>query len=691
MPNVTRSSERQDVALVCRSQPISSVDSAARTAKVTWTAGAQVKRYDWWRDRAYIEELSQEPGAARMERLQSGSAPLLDTHSTWSLGAVLGVVDSATPPDEGAEATVRFSKRSEVEPIYQDVLDGIIANVSVGARIHRLEMIAPGVEGNEDWIYRAVDWEPIEISLVPIGADPGAVVRSDDGAVKHPPGFSCEVITVMPADAPAPAASTRTAAAVQPTMKGSTMPGAATSAALNNATVQQSATQQNPGAPSAPDQAAIQRAADEAVAAERARAAAIRVSVRASGLGDAENLIAGYIERGVAIDAVNSDLLERMAQRSAASSVQGQRIETVQDETVVRREAMTVAIAHRVAPGAVQLTDAARQYRGMSLRELSREGLEAVGISTRGMSPMELAGAALGLSQRGAHSTTDLPIIFGNVISRTMREAYQGAPRTFTTWARRGVLSDFRPVTRASFDAAVKFEKVSQNGEYKYGKLVDDGEVIQLATYGKIVAFTRQMIINDDLSALQRLPQFFGRAAADMESDTVYGILTGNPKMSDGKEVFHSAHGNLAATGGAISLDTLSAGRASMRKQKAPGGSLLNIAPRTLLVPAALETLAYQMTSPNYQPTQAGQLNPFAGTLQPVVEARLDDVSTTAWYLLADGSQIDTVEFAYLDGEEGLFIEQNIDFDVEGVKVKGRIDFAAKAIDFRGMHKNPGA
>ena len=97
----------------------------------------------------------------------------------------------------------------------------------------------------------------------------------------------------------------------------------------------------------------------------------------------------------------------------------------------------------------------------------------------------------------------------------------------------------------ASFDGAVRFERVNESGEYKYGSLMEGGETYQLGTFGKIVAFTRQMIINDDLSALERLPMLFGNAAADLESDIVYGILTANPKMSDGIAVFDAKHNNV--------------------------------------------------------------------------------------------------------------------------------------------------
>lgn len=668
-----------DMPLCTRVMPVESADAERRTIRARWTAGARVLRYDWYRERSYMEELSTAPGHVRMQRLQSGTAPFLNSHSTWGLSSVLGVIESADESD----ATIRFSKRADVEPYYQDVIDKILRNVSVGARIHRMEMIAPGTEGNEQWIYRAIDWEPYEISLVPVGADPNAVIRSEGGRpAANEQLFPCEFIER--------AGSTTEAAASVTQGETMTHPNPAAATGQTDTTTERS---QQPGGQPAPAAApATPDAAETARAQERQRVRDIREAVRAAGLDGADELIDGYVDRGLVIDAVRADVLRRLAERSDATVVRSQggvRIETTQDETEVRREAMTVAVVHRVNPR-TELTEAARQFRGMSLRELCREALEHAGVVTRGMSPNELAGTALGLTQRGGyHATGDLPLIFGSVIARTMRDSYTNAPKTFERWARRGVLTDFRPVTRAAFDAAVKFERIGQSGEYKYGELMEGGEVIQLGTYGKAVAFTRHMIINDDLSALQRLPQFFGRAAADMESDLVYDILTSNPKMGDGKALFHAEHKNLG-TGAPIGIDSLSEARAGLRTQKSPAGGTLNLLPKFLLVPAALETIAGQYTSNAYTPTQATQQNPFANALEPIVEARLDAASAKAWYLAADPSQIDTVEYCYLDGEEGLYTEQHIDFDVDGVKVKGRIDFAAKAVDFRGLWRNSG-
>ena len=75
----------------------------------------------------------------------------------------------------------------------------------------------------------------------------------------------------------------------------------------------------------------------------------------------------------------------------------------------------------------------------------------------------------------------------------------------------------------------------------------------------------------------------------------------------------------------------------------------------------------------------------------PIVEPRLDAVASvgdTNWYTAADPSSIDTIEYCYLEGQQGVYIETRQGFEVDGVEIKARLDFAAAAIDFRGLQKN---
>jgi hypothetical protein len=163
---------------------VGAVTEETRSVELIFTTGADVMRYDWDTGRRYIERLSLDPKHVRLERLNAG-APLLDSHSAYSIASQIGVVEDGTAKLAAKEgrATVRFSKRADVEPFYQDVRDKIIRNVSVGYRVHRFEETA----GKGEMPVRlATDWEPYEISMVPMGADTGARVRSSRDVPTNP-------------------------------------------------------------------------------------------------------------------------------------------------------------------------------------------------------------------------------------------------------------------------------------------------------------------------------------------------------------------------------------------------------------------------------------------------------------------------------------------------------------------------
>ena len=66
-------------------------------------------------------------------------------------------------------------------------------------------------------------------------------------------------------------------------------------------------------------------------------------------------------------------------------------------------------------------------------------------------------------------------------------------------------------------------------------------------------------------------------------------------------------------------------------------------------------------------------------------------ITGNSWHLAATPTLVDTIEYAYLEGEEGLFTETRQGFEVDGLQIKARHVFAAKAIDWRGLYKNAGA
>jgi hypothetical protein len=160
--------------------------------------------------------------------------------------------------------------------------------------------------------------------------------------------------------------------------------------------------------------------------------------------------------------------------------------------------------------------------------------------------------------------------------------------------------------------------------------------------------------------------------------------------MRDGVALFHATHNNLAGSNSAINITSLGAGRAAIRKQKGLDAAMtLNLAPRFLIVGPDLETIAQQQTSAEYVPDVPGNVNPFKGTLTPVVDAQI--TSATNWFLATDPNLGNTVEYSFLEGQEGVYTEQRVGFEVDGIEIKARLDFAAKALDWRGLYKNNGA
>lgn len=155
-----------------------SFDEEANTIEVVFTTGATVRRASW-REGEFDEELIVTAQSVRLDRLNAG-APFLDTHDSYSLGGVIGSVvpGTARVADGQGLATIRLSRRAETEGVVSDIRDGIINNVSVGYRTHRVEIQE---RDGAVPLHRAIDWEPYEISAVPIPADPGAQVRSADG------------------------------------------------------------------------------------------------------------------------------------------------------------------------------------------------------------------------------------------------------------------------------------------------------------------------------------------------------------------------------------------------------------------------------------------------------------------------------------------------------------------------------
>ncbi|WP_312139920.1 prohead protease/major capsid protein fusion protein [Stutzerimonas nitrititolerans] len=640
-----------------------SVDIEQRTAELTWTTGAKGRRWSWDVG-SYMEELEVSEKAVRLERLNNG-APLLNAHSAYDLDDVIGVVERAWIEGNEGKAIVRFSQREEAEAIFRDVKDGILRNISVGYAVHRYEV----AEEEDDKLptYIARDWEPMELSLVPIGFDDGAKIRSAKTPAEYPgQRFNTQFEIREAEQAPEQPAAVATETQEENEMTDETR--------------------------AAEDQS------QAAIEAERKRCLTIRSMAKKVGIADefADDLIA----RGISSNEASAAMIDKLAERQAADqpntrSAQPTLVTSGVDASVVaaKRGAMQNALLARCNPG-IKLEDNAREFRGMRLIDMARESVELAGGNARGMTPQEIARAALGCDRTavraaGMHTTSDFPILLGSTVNRTLRDSYALAPQTWRPLGRQTTVSDFREVSRVALGDIAALEKVNEHGEYKYGTLSEEGAPLKVGKFGKIIAITWESIVNDDLSAMTRIPQALGAAAAQTESDVVWNLLLGNPTFIDGETVYSTAHGNVSASGGAINTTTLAAARAAMRKQKSKAGHFLNLGPEYLVVGPDKELEAYQFTSSNYVPAKNADINDSRNaSLQVIVDAR---ITGNQWYLFAAPGLVDTFEYAYLEGEQGVFTETREGFEVDGMEIKARLVFGAAWIDYRGAYKNAGA
>ncbi|WP_390624391.1 prohead protease/major capsid protein fusion protein [Iodidimonas nitroreducens] len=539
--------------------------------------------------------------------------------------------------------------------------------------MHRFqEIVVPG----ERRSLLAVDWEPWEISLVPIPADPGAQIRDNSANSQAVP---CTIISRSTEQS-----QTHKDDIAMPNNYGHTGPESDQMRATD-APASVSTSIPDMGRRSQENQLTEQTE----MAASCVTVAAIRAACRNAGL-TADNAM-DIIERheNTALDhtALMAEIGRRFAERDTPAQTVS-RVSVTRDEAVTRRSAMTDAILCRMAPASNTITDAARDYRGMSLMRLAEETLLRENVRVRGMSPVELA-------ERALHSSSDFPNILSNVLNKRLRQAYEESQPSYRLWARRAPNApDFKPIDVVQMSAMPDLLRTNEAGEFKYGTASDGKISYSVLTYGRILGVTRQTLVNDDLRALDRLTTGYAAAAARLENRTVYAQLAGSGTYGGG-DLFTTQNGNLAESGTTINATTLGAGRAALRKQKGLQKEELNIAPRYLIVPTDLEQLSYQFTSTQFVPAKATDVNEFrAGgrtALEPIVEAVLDGHSDKAWYLAADSAQVDTIEYAYLDGAEGVQLSSRIGFNVDGVEFKASLDFAAAAIDHRGFWKNPGA
>jgi HK97 family phage major capsid protein len=164
MPEERKSGEVNHRSMAIMTDPI---DEESRTVKIAVSSEEPVERSFG------MEVLSHDEEHIDLSFLRSGRAPLLLDHDPEKvIGVIKNVeLDSST---RRLRAEVRFGRGALAREAFDDVLDGIRSNISVGYSINEMK------KRDKD-TYVATRWSPVEASLVSIPADKSVGVgRSEE-------------------------------------------------------------------------------------------------------------------------------------------------------------------------------------------------------------------------------------------------------------------------------------------------------------------------------------------------------------------------------------------------------------------------------------------------------------------------------------------------------------------------------
>ncbi len=352
----------------------------------------------------------------------------------------------------------------------------------------------------------------------------------------------------------------------------------------------------------------------------------------------------------------------------------------IRDERETMRAGMVGALVAQMGR-AREVDGPARQYMTMSLVEMA-----AMAIGHTG--PLRTAADRIAVFEAASHSTSDFPAIFENALHKRLLASYVAQQPTFKLIAERQDFEDFREVPLVRAGDFPELQKIGENGEIKHGTFGESKETAILSSYGIQVSISRQMMINDNLGAIDRVLSNYGQRVAQFEDKTFYAFALA-AAMANGTAMFHADHNNLASSGAALSVSSVDTGLQAMVTQKGLGGDVLGIVP-TIILTGAKQSLKAKQLIAEVTPAKSTDVNPYSGDFTHVQTPR---ITTNAWFLLTgpDAAGGSNWVYGYLDGAEGPRTRMDEPFGRQGMSMSVELDFGVGAQDFRYGYKNPGA
>ena len=420
----------------------------------------------------------------------------------------------------------------------------------------------------------------------------------------------------------------------------------------------------------APAPAPVMSAA-EAVAADRARVKGIREAAAPfmAHVGQAE--VDRMCDDGTSLDEANRVIMAA----AAASQPRTQRTLVITDEAEHKRVGMAAAAVAQML-GRDPTDERAHPFMDMGFVEMA--------VDLTGAARPRSIGAKADVLMNAGHSTSDFPLILSNAFNTVIESAYEMVDPTFGAFSREMKFNDFRAHDIVRPDNFPTLKKIGESGEIKFGTFGESKESLALASYATGIAVTRQLMVNDQMGGVAEVLLNAAAVVPEFEEETFWAMLLSNPKLSDGKGVFHGDHKNTGAAG-AINTANVAEGRKALRTHKMKDGrSIKQNAPAVLIVGPERETEAEQFLAPVLAAEQLN-INPLAKSLRLVVT---EEITDGKWFLAVDkAKKTHSFKHGYLDGYRAPRIRVDDPFGSQGTRMTIEHDFACGAVGYMGAYK----
>ncbi|MGD6735390.1 ClpP-like prohead protease/major capsid protein fusion protein [Photobacterium leiognathi subsp. mandapamensis] len=283
-----------------------------------------------------------------------------------------------------------------------------------------------------------------------------------------------------------------------------------------------------------------------------------------------------------------------------------------------------------------------------------------------------------------AFNSGDFADIITESVRTVMRDEAQVRAPLWRELANTENLPNFKETDLILINDAPDLMAVSEDGEYKAATIKGSGEKIQLASFGREIAFTRQAIINDEIALISKIPRKFMQSAYRLSDKLMFNaILSG--KMGDGESVFTLGGSNkwgnfVKDIPGADYQALIMALHKAFATATTSEGDALDLRGEILLAnpdhASFLEAVLNTASKPD-------SFNPAYKKFPKVIEtARLADINGA---IALTGKTFDSVVMGFLDGTQDPWLETGDGWSSDGAKFRITYDVTSKVLDRRGI------